>query len=108
MFAKKVSVYADLKRRERPNCISEKCIKRSPKRKVGCSNHLGNAKNSAGNLSKIKGFRRFFIFTKKQQKRKNHKFSLANSLSANGGKNRAKNPANGQGGRYPVNSFIFQ
>jgi hypothetical protein len=32
----------------------------------------------------FKGFRRFFIFTKKQQKRKNHKFSLANSPSANG------------------------
>ncbi len=32
----------------------------------------------------IKGFRRFFIFTKKQQKRKNHKFPLANSPSANG------------------------
>lgn len=28
------------------------------------------------------------------------------ALSANGGKNRAKNPANGQGGRYPVNLFI--
>ena len=32
----------------------------------------------------IKGFRRFFIFTKKQQKRKNHKFPLANSPSAHG------------------------
>ena len=32
----------------------------------------------------FKGFRRFFIFTKKQQKRKNHKFSLANSPTANG------------------------
>ena len=29
-----------------------------------------------------------------------------NALSANAGKNRAKNPANGQGGRYYVNSFI--
>ena len=29
-----------------------------------------------------------------------------NALSDNGGKNRAKNPANGQGGRYPVNLFI--
>ena len=31
MFAKKVSVYAGLERRERPNCISEKCIKCAPK-----------------------------------------------------------------------------
>lgn len=38
MFAKKVSVYAGLERRERPNCISEKCIKCAPKRKVRGSN----------------------------------------------------------------------
>lgn len=43
MFAKKVSVYAGLERRERPNCISEKCIKCAPKRKAVCSNHIGDA-----------------------------------------------------------------
>ena len=43
MFAKKVSVYAGLERRERPNCISEKCIKCAPKRGVGGSNPLMDA-----------------------------------------------------------------
>lgn len=38
MFAKKVSVYAGLERRERPNCISEKCIKCAPKRNAPGSN----------------------------------------------------------------------
>ena len=56
----------------------------TPKRKAVGSNPAEDAKNSAGKPSKIKGFRRFFIFTKKQQKRKNHKFSSANSPSANG------------------------
>jgi hypothetical protein len=37
---------------------------------------------------------------------KNRCFANEIALSANGGKNRAKNPANGQGGRYSVNSFI--
>ena len=41
-------------------------------------------KNSAGKPSKIKGFRRFFIFTEKEKNREIHGFSLANSPSANG------------------------
>lgn len=40
-------------------------------------------KSTAEKPSKIKGFRCFFIFAKKQQKRENHKFSSANSTSAN-------------------------
>ena len=44
MFAKKVSVYAGLERRERPNCISEKCIKCAPKRNVVSSSLAGGAK----------------------------------------------------------------
>ena len=39
---------------------------------------------SAGNLRKIKGFRRFFIFIGKEKNREIHRFSLANSTSANG------------------------
>lgn len=50
----------------------------------------GNAKNSAGKPSKIKGFRRFFIFTGKEKNREIHRFSLANSPSANERKKRAK------------------
>lgn len=46
MFAKKVSVYAGLERRERPNCISEKCIKCAPKRGAGSSNLPGDAINA--------------------------------------------------------------
>ncbi len=38
--------------------------------------------------------------------KKNRCFANEIALSANAGKNRAKNPANGQGGRYSVNSFI--
>nr|DAL46250.1 MAG TPA_asm: hypothetical protein [Caudoviricetes sp.] len=38
----------------------------TPKRKVGGSNPFWHAKNSAGKPSKIKGFRRFFIFRKLQ------------------------------------------
>ena len=45
------------------------------------------------------------LANKNQQK--NRCFANEIALSANGGKNRAKKPANGQGGRYPVNSFIF-
>ena len=43
----------------------------------------GGAKNSAGKPSKIKGFRRFFIFTGKEKNREIHGFSLANSLQGN-------------------------
>ena len=43
-----------------------------------------------------------------ENQQKNRCFANENALSANDGKNRAKNPANGQGGRYPVNSFIFE
>lgn len=38
---------------------------------------------------------------KNQQKKRCFANEIA--LSANGGKNRAKNPADGQGGLYPVN-----
>ena len=44
MFAKKVSVYAGLERRKRPNCISEKCIKCAPKRNAPGSNPGKRAK----------------------------------------------------------------
>lgn len=44
----------------------------------------GGAKSTAENPSKIKVFRRFFIFTGKEKNRKFHRFSLANSPSANG------------------------
>lgn len=47
MFAKKVSVYAGLERRKRPNCISEKCIKCAPKRKARGSNPRKDAKKSS-------------------------------------------------------------
>ena len=50
MFAKKVSVYAGLERRERPNCISEKCIKCSPKRNAPGSNPGRDATKNAENL----------------------------------------------------------
>ena len=50
MFAKKVSVYAGLERRERPNCISEKCIKCAPKRKAVGSNPARDASKHAENL----------------------------------------------------------
>ena len=53
------------------------------------------------NVVRLSGGR---LANKNQQK--NRRFANENTLSANGGKNRAKNPANGQGGRYPVNSFI--
>ena len=55
------------------------------------------------NVVRLSGGR---LANKNQQK--NHCFANENAFSANGGKNRAKNPANGQGGRYPVNPFIFQ
>ena len=38
-----------------------------------------------------------------ENQQKNRCFANEIALSANGGKNRAKNPADGQGGRYPVN-----
>ena len=55
-----------------------------PKRQAGGSNPLRDAKSFAGKPSKIKGFRRFFIFTGKEKNREIHRFSLANSPSANG------------------------
>ena len=61
MFAKKVSVYAGLERRERPNCISEKCIKCAPKRGVGGSNPFWDARNSAVSLDFTR-FTAFFYF----------------------------------------------
>ena len=54
------------------------------------------------NVVRLSGGR---LANKNQQK--NRCFANEIALSVNGGKNRAKNPANGQGGRYPVNSFIF-
>ena len=51
MFAKKVSVYAGLERRERPNCISEKCIKCAPKRNAPGSNPGRDATKNAESLS---------------------------------------------------------
>ena len=54
-----------------PNCEIKgnvlACTFSTPKRQAGGSNPLGNAKNSAGKPSKIKGFRRSFIFTEKEK-----------------------------------------
>ena len=43
----------------------------------------GGAKSTAEKPSKIKAFRRFFIFTGKEKNREIHGFSLANSLQGN-------------------------
>ena len=61
MFVKKPSIYAGLERRDRPNCIREKCVKCSPKAGVGGSNPFRDAKNSAVSLDFTR-FTAFFYF----------------------------------------------